>query len=209
MKKFIFTGLIFCSAIGIAFGQSILNGSFETVNTAGSTSTLVNPASSVGNAAAENWYTFLYSPGVLNTNWVPAGTQAPLLTGQGNNMLEVSLTSATGGIYQNSNLAIGTTVTAEVYVVVGEVVLQSFDGNYDTSVIATPSNQWQKLSITTSFANASILVGNDSFNSGAVNSGPSMFYVDMVQVQAVPAPSSLIGLGIASLGLITLRRRRS
>ena len=92
-----------CFLSGIASAQ-ILNPSFETEASGGSFSFLVNstPSLSSGLSAAADWNTFLYSAGVLDTNWVPAGTQAPNLTGQGNSMLYVSDSGNIGGIYATS-----------------------------------------------------------------------------------------------------------
>jgi len=206
MKRCFFA-LSAIAIVGFANGQ-VVNGSFETTAAGGPNSTLVNSDGSnqTGLSGADGWSTFLYSAGVLDTNQVPAGTQAPLLAGQGNFMLYVSNSGATGGIYQDPNLPAGTTYTAYVYVVSGEVALQSFDGNYDTSAIATATGAWQQLSITTTFDGASILIGTDNFNSGAVSSGPSQYYVDLVEAQAVPEPASLAVLAIGIVALIARKR---
>lgn len=194
------------AALAVGANAQIVNGSFETEASGGSSSFLVNSTggSFVGLSAADSWETFLYTQGVLDTNWVPAGTQAPLLNGQGNSMLYVSNSGSTGGIYQGGTAYNGSTISCWVYLVSGSVQLGIYGGNELLSSTDTTLNQWVQLSVKDDGTNNALFIGNDNGNSQP----PSQFYVDMVTSQAVPEPASIGALALG-LGGLFFRRRKS
>jgi len=192
-------------------GELVQNGNFETVGPNGST-TFHSGTGGVGVSAAEKWWVFHNSNGSTETNWITyADADLPTIFGSQDpftdHVLRVEASHDFNGIVQvfsplntGPAHAVG---SVWVWVNAGQQVGVGIGngGGTQTNTLTSTTGTWEQLIFneTTSPVNEIAIYARN---------GSAEFYVDFASVQAIPEPSSFLGLGVATSCLGLIRRRR-